>query len=909
MSWVELRVHGVSGTPPESLLAVPHVQHVAGDEYSRFFRPNNSDGTEQRDPVDGHSVEAYHWGRFTSGTWRQGLALLLLPFGLVNAAQFMLPRPVTAWGATMHLVAGACLRALGVLLTCLISFTLGLILIDLVGWRWALESPSLANVPDSVVLMVATSLSALGVTGLAALGWSGRTRRPPTTDDDSDLPPQSALDPAFFAGDPNSSTMRLLHLAAGWGTIALLAALTRQTQDGAVDWWTTPAVWLVVAVTLVVVVLGDPERTITVGFNLPKMARGTATARRIKAVSWWLAVALGGAAALLLALETVRLTVVTAESGVASRAVALTDFDAVADVLMVAGIALLAVLHPVNLFHVWRGPGFAHWTRRDAVVRLVMAMPAVGTAVLVLLLSTPSWVVTTAQAVLVVSLMLAVVAGARVIRPGCVGQRADDHYFRPYAGGMTAFLVATLSVFIAVGMSAAVANAAVRTLPSADDKAPDNASATGMASTTEMLDRVSYAWGLTILVSLAVVLATLVWGAARARAYGRVVDREFGPRSDGEPTRLPDGWRDRVARAMVVAQLKNYVPCFVITFVTTGLLVVGVQVYERFAAPDGTAEIWLLDRLSQPRGAPWSGFLAGLGSWTLVFAGGALVAVSRGAIKDSRARRGINVVWDVFSFWPHAVHPFVPRPYSRWTVIELRNRIRYHLDGSRDGTPAAAPVGTRDERKVVLAGHSQGSLICYAALIMLTPAERRRVAFLSCGSQLRVIYPRAFPAYVNLPTHRWLWRQLDGAWVNLYRLTDPLAGPVLSWSHDTRSSRHFGADGEPSEGPHPDDAREPDEMPLLRKRIRRCGNDWRLVDPVPYDEHVQTGPVEALHGHSDFWWDPAWRDALVALRGIPAREEAPVVRAASRSAATAGPPPVGVPAQGGRQSVPGAPAG
>ena len=37
--WVELRVHGVSGTPPEELLGVPHVRQVAGDDYSRFFRP------------------------------------------------------------------------------------------------------------------------------------------------------------------------------------------------------------------------------------------------------------------------------------------------------------------------------------------------------------------------------------------------------------------------------------------------------------------------------------------------------------------------------------------------------------------------------------------------------------------------------------------------------------------------------------------------------------------------------------------------------------------------------------------------------------------------------------------------------------------------------------------------------
>ncbi len=38
------------------------------------------------------------------------------------------------------------------------------------------------------------------------------------------------------------------------------------------------------------------------------------------------------------------------------------------------------------------------------------------------------------------------------------------------------------------------------------------------------------------------------------------------------------------------------------------------------------------------------------------------------------------------------------------------------------------------------------------------------------------------------------YQRLDGAWVNLYRDTDPLAGPVLSW-HDTENglSEHFPA--------------------------------------------------------------------------------------------------------------------
>lgn len=65
-SWVELRVHGVSGTPPEALLDRPHVIQVDGDERSRFFRAVDADGVL----VDGgeHQIEGFHGGRYTSGT-------------------------------------------------------------------------------------------------------------------------------------------------------------------------------------------------------------------------------------------------------------------------------------------------------------------------------------------------------------------------------------------------------------------------------------------------------------------------------------------------------------------------------------------------------------------------------------------------------------------------------------------------------------------------------------------------------------------------------------------------------------------------------------------------------------------------------------------------------------------------
>lgn len=936
MTWVELRVHGVSGTPPESLLCAPHVAQVAGDEYSRFFRPVHADGTEQRDARDGHRVEAYHWGKFTSGTWRQGLALLLLPFGLVNAAQFMLPRADHVAAKWMHLIAGSCLRALGVLLTCLISFTFGLIFIDLVAWRWAVGWGPLASVDTRVVLLAGVALAALSILSLALLGTTWRTRLP-QTHDESDMPTESDLDPEFFTGDANSWTMRRLHLAAGFGMVALLTALTRQVQDGSISPNMAP-VWIIGVVTAVLVVIGDPERTVTGGFTCNRDAPAWLR-ERLSPLMRGLAVVTGGlregpdsGAAQEVAAATVRrrlgwllltlaLAVLVREAVMlaleggsreayghpssSGKALALTDFDAVADALMITGVALLGILHAANLLHVWTGisvadaahgragspdrsPGTGRqtvrlftgsaWTSRDARLRLVMTAPPLVLAVLVLLTDVSPVIGAVAVAVLVTTTGLSAVAAYRVLSPACTGEPADEFFFRPYAGGMTAFLVAALSVLIGVGFSAAAANATAAVLPAETGATPTSSDGDTLTLSTEMLDRVSYAWGIAVIALALVVILTATWWLTTRQDYRRSLDADLR-HPPHETTTIPTTWHGRVARAMFLARMKSFVPLYVILTVGLGLLVAGAQVYERFGTAEGAAAWWVVDWLSQPRGAPVSDVLIGLGSWALVALGGLLVTISRGAIKDTEARRGINVVWDIFSFWPHAVHPFVPRPYSRWTVIELRNRIRFHLDGSLDGSPTdPGPTSGAGSRRVVLAGHSQGSLICYAALLMLTPAERERVAFLSFGSQLRVIYPRAFPAYVNLATHRWLFEGLAGAWINLYRRTDPLAGPVLSWCHEGTDadpawpprSRHLTRPGAGSDGVRAaGDGLAPDTFPRSDGRRRECGNDWRLLDPVPQDTHLQTGAVTRLNGHSNFWLDPAWPDALAALRAVP----------------------------------------
>ena len=64
----ELRVHGVSGTPPEETLDMPAalVRRVDGDSRAGFWRRWYPGGSTHDEP-DRRHLEAYAWGGLTSG--------------------------------------------------------------------------------------------------------------------------------------------------------------------------------------------------------------------------------------------------------------------------------------------------------------------------------------------------------------------------------------------------------------------------------------------------------------------------------------------------------------------------------------------------------------------------------------------------------------------------------------------------------------------------------------------------------------------------------------------------------------------------------------------------------------------------------------------------------------------------
>ena len=136
----ELRVHGVSGTPPEQMLDHPAelVRRVSGDRSAGCYRRWYPGGSTHDQP-DRRHLEAYAWGRLTSGAASRAAWLLLLPFTLVNLAHWMLPavRPGQRSRHAAAVAAAGLLRLLGLSLTLTLMLATAFVTMDLGAWQCA----------------------------------------------------------------------------------------------------------------------------------------------------------------------------------------------------------------------------------------------------------------------------------------------------------------------------------------------------------------------------------------------------------------------------------------------------------------------------------------------------------------------------------------------------------------------------------------------------------------------------------------------------------------------------------------------------------------------------------------------------------------------------------------------------
>jgi hypothetical protein len=257
---------------------------------------------------------------------------------------------------------------------------------------------------------------------------------------------------------------------------------------------------------------------------------------------------------------------------------------------------------------------------------------------------------------------------------------------------------------------------------------------------------------------LAVLLLLTAWQAWRTRALARA-ERAAVEAEYAEEARNPERTRV-IARVRAMATLTDRGPLFVavVCAVTPALgaaaLIGGMTSGE---TPSQAA------RGAHPLVHGAAETAQALGSWFIGIGFLIFVTLGRRAYQDASARRTIGILWDVGTFWPRAAHPFAPPCYAERAVPDLTWRV---------ATWTRATGG-----RLVISGHSQGSVLAAATAWQLPHAVRKRVALLTYGSPLERLYGRWFPAHFGPESLAALHDEVD-CWRNLYRLTDPIGGPV-----------------------------------------------------------------------------------------------------------------------------------
>jgi hypothetical protein len=253
---------------------------------------------------------------------------------------------------------------------------------------------------------------------------------------------------------------------------------------------------------------------------------------------------------------------------------------------------------------------------------------------------------------------------------------------------------------------------------------------------------------------LAVVIAAIwLWRRAHSAENVEAVAREYpGVPADMEGLR----WIRSIIRARSVARLSDEAATAlgVLLAVVLGatLAFYGIRVFTT-GSPFG-AFVRLPDAWRR---------LVPLASWVGSMLPIAGLAMMYSSFRSPGTRRRVGVIWDVITFWPRWYHPLAPPPYSARAVPELGIRLR-RLTG--------------DGAAVTLSGHSQGSVLAAASLARLPAEIRARIALLTHGSPLRRLYGLFFPDYFGANELSALADRIDGRWINLFRATDAIGGPI-----------------------------------------------------------------------------------------------------------------------------------
>ncbi|MFD5199184.1 hypothetical protein ACFWM7_03250 [Streptomyces sp. NPDC058375] len=764
---LELLVHGVGGATPQEMLGDPRTVRVTGDETAAVYR-RTDDAHGEKHPEryrDEPVAEAYCWSGLTSGNGSRALWLLLLPFMVVNLAHWMRP---TATGRTRAVrLYGVLVRLLALSLTVLLTAAACEVALDLLAWQCAGAEAC------------AERRSWLGFLSERQGGWWSQPGRRLAL---------AAVVPAALVG-------LLWYLSnRTWSAYESQRPLDEQDFD-ADDPFGTEAAHGPAA--------PDPDAG---GCPRPAVPARPPLGRP----GFWYGRRL---VARLRAAHTAAgfLTVAAAVAGAAARH----DRGAEGPVLRFIGAAVEGGIVLCALVVVWvvcrRGRSErTRDTRLDAALISYLpgsALALLGLAMLYASLSRPDWQSSGSLPGEAAFRLLNVGQGLLII---CLALVAWSLYRRTpeprtILHGLGGPAVAMLACALGGVMTGGVAQRVADWL--------DGPGTPGMGHNTDIAGPpVLLSWQASVipvllLLLLVPVLVLVVRTARTARRLGPVIEAEYAP----EP---PDEGRTRrIARIRATAALTDSAP-WILGVVSAATLLLGAgaiagswhsdQVPGR--AADGTGP--LLESFADAAQST--------GSWLIGFGFILFVAGGRRAYKDASARRTIGILWDVGTFWPRAAHPFAPPCYAERAVPDLASRM--------SAWTTTAPRG-----RLVISGHSQGSVLAASAVWQLPDATRRRVALLTYGSPLERLYGRWFPAYFGPEPLLGLHRSVH-CWRNLWRHTDPIGGPV-----------RICADPDPGVDRGP------------------------LKDPLAYGRTTKLPLPEPILGHSDYQADPAFADARADL--------------------------------------------
>jgi hypothetical protein len=771
---VEIRVHGVSGTPPEDLLDVPLVVQQAGDRKAGFYKPRSF--AEERDPrmIDGKPattgprLEGYAWGGLTSGAPSRALWLLLLPFTLLNVA----PRLRPAGRSVGNLrVLWFVSRLLALAMTVLIVTALAGVTVDLFAYQCAPgvpAGPSCSAAPPGWLMRPLLGMSnehraavgALVPLAILAVLWqlSGRTinnyegvpikaARVPHGSAKAAPSPASEGGPddveptlqSRWMWDNEYQVRRLRHLHLLAGLVTILWIVSYPLPGAWDDWrkWVTGA-----AVLYIVLMLLWPAYT------------GRRESAVLFVISWtvW-ALLVAYAAVLGHTLLWEHPLPHNGHGGLPGYSgTAMVIFDVLVGLFLAFSISICVMSRKWSKMRGYDDPRSLWDGSAIVLAALAIFLGAVFSSGIYVFAA--SWLHTGS------------------LKPGFgqVATAAKDFQIpdvirdaaRAYAvsvGVLTVLVVGTGLAFLANRIARMLH---LRQMPSAEyqkilwaaygdhkinwDTAEARARAKPIAKTFWLARRIDVAHKfLAAVIAVGVVITgfftwLLIWSAHNHNSANRFIR-----------------WHESINT-------------------------IGRDGHPKSCSAE-TSWTWVRCGFMSARS------LEGTGAYLAVLSLVLLVGLGAAAFRVQSTRKSVGILWDLASFWPRSAHPFAAPCYAERAVPDLVTRVYWHARDEKD-----AP------RRIVLAAHSQGTVISAATLCQLKALDDAEapsrpagtdpilswVAFLSFGCVLRRLYAKFFPAYFGVPELERLRDEVlsvpgrTARWRNLWRYSDYLGGQVTA---------------------------------------------------------------------------------------------------------------------------------